>query len=191
MNITKLTLGSCLLIAASGPAFADLFWDGPGPANDGIVQGGSGTWDNLFTTTNWTDATGSTNRGWDNTGGDRNAVFGGLSGGTVSIEGSNVSGSIDPQRMRFTRTGYLITNVNDPLSLIGGMIFRSMSIPASRPPSRRASVLPPGQQRSQKPGPAHWSSPGSSIVETCLFLTVLCGCKTVRMPSAREATSPA
>jgi hypothetical protein len=119
MNRAALTVANCVLIAASDVALADRYWDGPGPANDNVVQGGSGTWNNGLTF-NWTDATGAANTDWSNTSDDRNAVFGGLSAGIVSIEGSSATGSIDPRRMDFIRTGYLITNDNDPLSYIGG-----------------------------------------------------------------------
>ncbi|WP_374817918.1 autotransporter outer membrane beta-barrel domain-containing protein, partial [Brucella grignonensis] len=57
------------------------FWDGDaGPSDDGIIQGGNGTWNGA--NTNWTDKDGIVDGKWRN---DNFAVFQGT-GGTVTIE---------------------------------------------------------------------------------------------------------
>jgi uncharacterized repeat protein (TIGR01451 family) len=94
-------------MAASSLALAQQHWDGPGPADDGIVQGGSGVWDEL--NGNWTDATGAENTFWM---GDI-AVFGGLAAGTVSV-----SGEIEARTLSFQRSGYLLNRAPGPVSII-------------------------------------------------------------------------
>jgi autotransporter-associated beta strand protein len=54
------------------------FWDGPDTTGDGVIDGGSGNWDNF--TTNWTDSSGAANFRWL---GDT-AVFD-TTGGTVIV----------------------------------------------------------------------------------------------------------
>ncbi|WLF98061.1 autotransporter outer membrane beta-barrel domain-containing protein [Brucella intermedia] len=78
------------------------FWDGDaGPGNDGIIQGGNGTWNG--TSKNWTDKDGQLNGSWAN---DNFAVFQGT-GGTVTIANGFtpvVSG------MQFFVDGYKVEN---------------------------------------------------------------------------------
>ncbi|WP_247880836.1 autotransporter outer membrane beta-barrel domain-containing protein [Brucella intermedia] len=78
------------------------FWDGDaGPGNDGIIQGGNGTWNG--TNQNWTDKNGILNGSWAN---DNFAVFQGT-GGTVTIANGFtpvVSG------MQFFVDGYKVEN---------------------------------------------------------------------------------
>ncbi|MBX8827119.1 autotransporter outer membrane beta-barrel domain-containing protein [Ochrobactrum sp. SFR4] len=77
------------------------FWDGAGPGNDDIIQGGNGIWNG--TNTSWTDKDGILNGQWGN---DNFAVFQGT-GGTVTIEQGftpTVSG------MQFFVDGYRIEN---------------------------------------------------------------------------------
>ena len=58
-----------------------LFWNGAKTVPDGVIGGGSGTWN--AGNTNWTDSTGSTADPWNG----RYAVFS-TTGGTVTIEGT-------------------------------------------------------------------------------------------------------
>ena len=63
-----------------------LFWNGGKTVPDGVIGGGSGTWN--AGNTNWTDTTGATAQPWNG----RYAVFS-TTGGTVTIEGTQaVSG---------------------------------------------------------------------------------------------------
>lgn len=70
--------GQVNLINNGGLAFN--FWDGTGPGNDGIIQGGDGIWNDA--NTNWTNKLGLFNSHWSN---GNFAVFQGM-GGTVTIE---------------------------------------------------------------------------------------------------------
>ncbi|HSH93832.1 MAG TPA: hypothetical protein VK968_06785, partial [Roseimicrobium sp.] len=87
------------------------FWDGNGPGDNNIVEGGSGIWN--ASDTNWTDASGSANNSWPV---DGIAVFGGQSGGTVTLVGAQSVAGI-----HFTRNGYLLTG--DDISISGGSPF--------------------------------------------------------------------
>ncbi len=56
------------------------FFDGSDTMGNGAIDGGSGSWN--LTDTNWTDANGEFNAGWN----DNFAVFGGAAGGTVTVD---------------------------------------------------------------------------------------------------------
>ena len=86
-------------------------WDGLGPADDGIVQGGDGTW--TTTSTNFTFSDGATNGAQDPQ--PSTVVFGGT-GGTVTV--SNVDGDVSVTGMTFNVDGYVITG--DAVTLAGG-----------------------------------------------------------------------
>lgn len=74
------------------------YWDGPNTVADGVIAGGSGTWNNA--TPNWTNATGSANAAWNS----RTAVFSG-STGTITL-GDNVAF----EGMQFVTDGYVINS---------------------------------------------------------------------------------
>ncbi|MEZ0390358.1 MAG: autotransporter domain-containing protein, partial [Verrucomicrobium sp.] len=62
------------------------FWDGPGSANDCVVQGGAGLWNT--TSASWTNAGGTANTVWDQNNAVSNprvAIFGGTAG-TVTLQ---------------------------------------------------------------------------------------------------------
>jgi autotransporter-associated beta strand protein len=84
-------------LLVSRVAFTTQYWDGPHTVADGMIQGGTGTWDNV--TTNWTNANGTVNAPWQN----GFAVFEGVAG-TVSL-GANIQFI----GMQFLSTGYTIT----------------------------------------------------------------------------------
>ncbi|MFN3537680.1 MAG: autotransporter-associated beta strand repeat-containing protein, partial [Brevundimonas sp.] len=75
------------------------FWDGGGAADDGAVQGGSGTWS--LSGRGWTGADGAVNGAYDN---PAFAVFMGT-GGTVTVDGAGVGVT----GMQFAVDGYAIT----------------------------------------------------------------------------------
>ncbi|MEZ0387833.1 MAG: beta strand repeat-containing protein, partial [Verrucomicrobium sp.] len=78
------------------------FWDGNGTSADGILTGGTGTWN--FTDARWTDSDGSgANLTWQDGYG---AVFGGLRGGTVTL---NDNVSLGVQGLHFATSGYTLT----------------------------------------------------------------------------------
>lgn len=79
-----------------GGASNVLFWDGSQSVPNGVIDGGSGTWD--ATNTNWTDANGVLNGTWN----DTFAVFQGTPG-TVTVNGSQTIGG-----MQFVSNGYVL-----------------------------------------------------------------------------------
>ena len=97
--------GEVNLVVSSG-GFATQFWDGSNTVADGIIHGGSGTWNT--TTTNWTNASATANAPWQN----GFAVFEGTAG-TVSL-GNNIHIS----GMQFITNGYTIL-APGTLTLIG------------------------------------------------------------------------
>ncbi|MFT4955203.1 MAG: fibronectin-binding autotransporter adhesin [Brevundimonas sp.] len=72
------------------------FWDGPGAADDGAIQGGAGTWS--LTGREWTGADGVVNGAYDN---PAFAVFMGT-GGTVTVDGTGIGVT----GMQFAVDGY-------------------------------------------------------------------------------------
>ncbi len=76
------------------------YWDGADSTGNGIVDGGSGTWN--ATADNWTDAAGDpgSNGTWQGFTG----VFSGASGGQVSVDGTALF-----DVLRFTTDGYAIS----------------------------------------------------------------------------------
>ncbi|SEM80135.1 autotransporter-associated beta strand repeat-containing protein [Luteibacter sp. UNCMF331Sha3.1] len=102
------------LIDTRGMAFS--FWDGDaGPANDGIIHGGNGTWQNAgaMSKTNWTDARGATNTAF----GDGSfAVFQGIPG-TVTVDAAH--GDINVAGMQFASDGYVVQG--DAIHLAGSV----------------------------------------------------------------------
>src|SRR5206468_10010686 len=77
------------------------FWDGTDDPNNGVIGGGSGTWN--LTTANWTNQSGNLNDFWTQ-GGD--AIFTPI-GGTVTVDDA-VGGVIAVGSLRFMVTGYQI-----------------------------------------------------------------------------------
>lgn len=87
-----------------------LYWDGAGPAGDGIVQGGDGTW--TVTSTNFTDQAGTATAVL--TPQPATPIFGGT-GGTVTVD--NTDGPVTITGMTFDVNGYTITG--DAITLAG------------------------------------------------------------------------
>lgn len=86
------------------------FWDGGGVANDGVISGGSGTWQ-AAGDQRWTNSAGTANGAYANGG---FAIFAGQ-GGTVSV--SNSQGAVTASGLQFAANGYDVTG--DPLTLTG------------------------------------------------------------------------
>lgn len=79
------------------------FWDGAaGPKNNGVINGGSGTWQNSAGNDYWTDASGNVNAAYSD---GAFAVFGGT-GGTVTVD--NSLGQVTAAGMQFAANGYTI-----------------------------------------------------------------------------------
>jgi len=100
------------LVNATGLVLS--FWDGAaGPKNDGVVNGGDGTWlaAGPSTNDNWTNQDGSPNAPWQS---EAFAIFMGTPG-TVTID--NSSGQVVASGMQFASDGYLLQG--DPLLLVG------------------------------------------------------------------------
>ncbi|WP_164156216.1 autotransporter-associated beta strand repeat-containing protein [Sandarakinorhabdus rubra] len=121
-----LALGGALTTAPTGVSYAidtgtagvvlldvsyagNFNWDGAGPAANGVVNGGSGTWND--SSTNWTNDPGTFNLAYVD---DIATVanFGGVSGGTVTLDGDRTAGTVN-----FTTGGYTLTG--DSLNLAG------------------------------------------------------------------------
>ena len=81
--------------------FAQQYWDGAGPAGNGTVDGGTGTWN--AANTNWTNAAGTTTTNYNAGPPAPEAVFQGT-GGTVTVSGGQ--GITD---LTFDVDGYVIT----------------------------------------------------------------------------------
>lgn len=112
VSADKLTLqtnvaGRINLLNANGATLA--LWDGAGPAYDGVIQGGSGTW--RTDGNGWTDASGLLNGAYTPS---SFAVFQG-SGGTVAVD--NGAGAIRVAGMQFAADGYSLTG--DAVTLDG------------------------------------------------------------------------
>ncbi|WP_156256575.1 autotransporter domain-containing protein [Sandarakinorhabdus oryzae] len=88
-----------------------VYWDGTGPADNNIVEGGTGTWTTF--SPNFTDEFGVQNSA--NAPQPSTVIFGGT-GGTVTV--SNVDGPVTVTGMTFNVDGYNI--VGDQVTLSGG-----------------------------------------------------------------------
>ena len=86
-----------LIVGASAASGPTQYWDGAHSVGNGVVDGGSGTWN--ASNTNWTDAGGVVDTAW----GSQVAVFEGAAGNV------SVVGSITITGMQFLTTGYDIT----------------------------------------------------------------------------------
>jgi autotransporter-associated beta strand protein len=76
------------------------FWDGAGTPNDGVISGGTGTWNSA--SQNWTNANGTSADAWN----ERFAAFAGT-GATVWVDGAqNFTG------MQFLSNGYVLSDNN-------------------------------------------------------------------------------
>ncbi|WP_160746776.1 autotransporter-associated beta strand repeat-containing protein [Croceibacterium soli] len=92
------------------------FWDGgAGPKNDGLIQGGSGTWRVSGGENNWSDLGGSMNADYAD---GSFAIFQGT-GGTVTID--DAGGAVSAAGMQFAADGYVIAG--DMLTLTGTDAF--------------------------------------------------------------------
>ncbi|QKH37508.1 autotransporter-associated beta strand repeat-containing protein [Achromobacter pestifer] len=85
------------------------FWNGGQTSGNGSIAGGAGTWS--ASGTNWTDSTGTATQGWNGS----VAVFGGSSGGNVSVVGAQ---SFDT--LQFSTNGYNLTGGNLAFSPASG-----------------------------------------------------------------------
>jgi autotransporter-associated beta strand protein len=93
---------------------ATQYWDGKGAANDGIITGGSGTWN--ATAANWTGTGGTSNGRW--LGGT--AVFGGTPGKVT------LGGPISATGLMFQMDGYVIAG-SSALTLTGQLPTLTMN----------------------------------------------------------------
>jgi fibronectin-binding autotransporter adhesin len=100
-------------LLVSGPALFE-FWDGATVVGDGVIHGGSGTWNT--TTTNWTSAGGTANSAWPS----GFAIFDGAEGTVTLTENVGFTG------LQFVTDGYVITSANSStLTAAAGTILRA------------------------------------------------------------------
>ncbi|WP_454783745.1 autotransporter domain-containing protein [Legionella sp. WA2024007413] len=81
------------------------FWDGSGPFNNGVVNGGTGTWN--LTNDNWTDSSGTLNAPYKSN--NAFAVFEGAAG-TITIDNSD--GQVSATGLQFAVDGYTLTGAS-------------------------------------------------------------------------------
>ena len=88
------------------------YWDGAAAANknNGVVDGGNGTWQNSAGNDNWTNVSGALNAPWANAG---FAIFEGAPG-TVTVD--NSLGQVVASGMQFAVGGYTLTG--EPITLV-------------------------------------------------------------------------
>ena len=87
------------------------FWDGGGPFDDGVVQGGNGTWQASAGTVNWTDVDGALNAGYQD---GAFSLFTGAAG-RVTVDAS--LGAINSTGLQFATDGYRVEG--DAVTLTG------------------------------------------------------------------------
>lgn len=105
-SVTQFTNQIDSIIGAAPIGGLVQYWDGAGPANNGTIEGGPGTWN--ATGLNWTNSGGTINTKWQS----GTAVFGGTSG-TVTL-----TSAISAQGLTFNSTGYTIAGTST-LTLTG------------------------------------------------------------------------
>lgn len=93
------------------------FWDGgAGPKNDGVINGGNGSWQASGGGDNWTGENGAVNAGYAD---GAFAIFGGA-GGTVTVD--NSLGAVSAVGMQFAANDYVIAGdgitLTDPTATI-------------------------------------------------------------------------
>ncbi|MGA7815225.1 autotransporter-associated beta strand repeat-containing protein, partial [Caballeronia sp.] len=88
------------LIAQAG-GFANQFWDGAQTVGNGVIDGGTGTWNTA--TTHWTGANGAVNAPWQT---NSFAIFQGTPG-IVTVD--NSAGAVQLGGAQFVVTGYTVT----------------------------------------------------------------------------------
>ncbi|WP_177431618.1 beta strand repeat-containing protein, partial [Pseudomonas huaxiensis] len=94
-NIVNVVVNSALL--------ARQYWDGGGTYGNGVINGGTGVWNNVEN--NWTKANGNSIDGWNGV----SAVFQGTAG-LVIIEGTQTASSL-----LFSTSGYTLSNASGGL----------------------------------------------------------------------------
>ena len=105
-----------LLVLAGPLPLSVQFWDGPNIRSNGVIDGGTGNWDNF--TTNWTNASGNTNSSWRN----GVAVFAGTAGTVTVTQPIFFAG------LEFMTDGYQIDQgVRGSLNLIGSPFITTES----------------------------------------------------------------
>lgn len=99
-TFSRILTSTFVLAILSAPLEAfDIYWDGPNTSPTGSITGGTGTWDNSLT--NWTNATGTSNKAWNAA---DSAIFSG-SAGTVSVTESIAVSGIAFQTYGYSLTG--------------------------------------------------------------------------------------
>ncbi|TPW32416.1 autotransporter outer membrane beta-barrel domain-containing protein [Martelella alba] len=116
------------------PTFAQ-YWDGdPTSTNedDGTVEGGNGTW--KIGANNWTNASGTNNAVWA----ESEAIFAGESGGTVTVEGTQLFSTLTFRATGDGKSYTLVTDVGDtgelsltPYSVTYGTIYVDAGVTAT------------------------------------------------------------
>jgi autotransporter-associated beta strand protein len=101
----NLALGTNTVLLNVAGAADQVHWNGSTFAPAGSIVGGSGTWDLL--SGNFSNAAGTVSGPWAGNG--SLAIFGGTSGGTVTIAADTV---LSPSGLNFDTTGYTIAGAN-------------------------------------------------------------------------------
>ncbi|ASJ92090.1 autotransporter-associated beta strand repeat-containing protein [Porphyrobacter sp. CACIAM 03H1] len=101
----SLALGANTVLMNVAGAADQVHWNGSTLAPTGAIVGGSGTWD--LTSSNFSNATGTVSGPWAGNG--ALAIFGGATGGTVTIAADTV---LSPSGLRFQTNGYVIAGAS-------------------------------------------------------------------------------
>ncbi|MFL9998905.1 autotransporter outer membrane beta-barrel domain-containing protein [Paraburkholderia sediminicola] len=115
-------VGTSLFVQTSVPSQVNLvnstgvtlnFWDGAAPANrnNGVVDGGTGTWQNSSGNDNWTTASGALNAPFTD------ASFAVFDGAAATVSVDNSLGQVSAAGMQFSTNGYRISGGN--IDLVG------------------------------------------------------------------------
>ena len=120
-NFSRLVacLAFCWIAFVSVARAQSLYWDGTNAINNGVIGGGTGTWDN--SSNNWTGSNGSGNTAWS--AGDT-AVFGLVAGGTGTYAVSLIDpGYITAGGLVFNTGGYILSGSINGVALAPGLLF--------------------------------------------------------------------
>src|SRR5215813_696389 len=109
------------------PPLPTLFWDGPDEVGNGMIDGGTGTWD--LTRTNWTDGVSSVNSAWVQ---GADAIFATI-GGTVTVA----------DVISFHNLGFLVTGYQIVATTGGSLVLDSSSIITTKTADVTATISAP------------------------------------------------
>ena len=106
---------------SAAQAQSTVYWDGTNTTSNGVIDGGTGTWNN--SSNNWTGSNGAVNTPWSD---GNTAVFGLVTGGTGTYAVSLIdTGFITAGGLVFNTGGYILSgsSINGVASVPGGALL--------------------------------------------------------------------